>query len=330
MRKASCAAMTIALMLAGSVPQAGINADAGTATGAFLQMGGSARSLAMGGTGAALVSDPSAIWTNPGQIAGMGAPEFTFTHGQYVEDISLNQMVFGGPLPVGVVCVALTMVEMGAIDSYDASGATAGTVEPKDSAITAGYAVDAGKAGVGGSLTFINSQLDSDAKATAVAADVGASYAILPALTVSAAAQHLGPAMKYGTKTSGLPMAIRGGVAGILMAGRLKLAADAVKPSDSGVVLMAGGEVSRSFSSDVTLSLRGGWKSVAPSGSNAGISAGGGLLWRPQVPLGQDDDMEAAFGPRDALTLTGLRVDYAWTPLGELGTAHWLTFSLAF
>jgi len=330
MRKEICAVLMSALVLAGSRAGAKIDASAGTATGSFLQMGGSARSLAMGGTGSALVSDPSAIWTNPGQIAGLTAPEFAFTHGSYVEDVSLNQMVFAGPLPVGAVSVALTMVEMGAIDSYDATGAASGSVTPKDTGITAGYAVEAGKAGVGGSLTFINSQLDTDAKATAVAADIGGRYEVLPALTVSAAAQHLGPAMKFGTKTSSLPLVLRGGASGLLLNGRLRLAGDVVKPSDSGAVMLVGAEVSQDFSGDVSLSLRGGWKSVAPKGSNTGISAGGGLCWRPRVPLGKDEDMEEAFGPRDALTLSGIRVDYAWTPMGELGTAHWLSFSLAF
>ena len=330
MRKVIVAAMMMGLALAGNSAEAGINSAAGTATGSFLQMGGSVRSLAMGGTGSALVSDPAAIWTNPGQIAGLSVPEFAFTHGQYIEDVSINQMVFAGPVSVGVVCAALTMVEIGAIDSYDASGAASGTIEPKDSAITAGYAVEAGKAGLGGSLTFINSQLDSDAKANAVAVDIGGRYAVRPDLTVSAAAQHLGPSMKFGTKNSSLPMVLRAGASGVGLSGRLRLAGDVVKPADSGVVLLAGAEVSQDFSGDVSLSLRGGWKSVAPKGGNAGISAGGGLAWRPRVPLGKDADMETAFGPRDALTLSGIRVDYAWTPLGELGTAHWLSFSLAF
>jgi hypothetical protein len=322
--------MTIALMLAAGRSAAKIDSSAGTATGSFLQMGGGARSLAMGGTGAALMSDPSAIWTNPGQVAGLTIPEFTFTHGQYVEDVTLNQMVFAGPLPAGVVCVGLTMVEVGAIDSYDSSGAAAGTVEPKDTGITAGYAVEAGKAGVGGSATFINSQLASDAKASAVAVDLGGRYAVLPSLTLSLAAQHLGPSMKFGTKSSSLPMVIRGGVAGVLLSGRLRLAGDVVKPADSGAALLAGAEVSQDFANDVSLSLRGGWKSVAPQGGNAAVSAGGGLRWRPKVPLGRDEEMEEAFGARDSLTLSGIRVDYAWTPMGELGTAHWLSFSLAF
>ena len=330
MRKAVCAAMTLALLLAGKRTAYGIDSTAGTATGSFLQMGGSARSLAMGGTGAALVSDPSAIWTNPGQLAGLTTPEFSFTHGQYVEDVSINQMVFAGPLPLGVVCAALTMMEIGAIDSYDASGAAAGTVEPKDTGLTAGYAVEAGKAGVGGSFTFIDSQLASDAKATAIAVDLGGRYEVLPALTLTLAAQHLGPSMKFGVKASRLPMVIRGGVSGDLLSGRLRLAGDVVKPADSAAVLLAGAEVSRDFSGDVSLSLRGGWKSLAPQGGNGGVSAGGGLRWRPKVPLGKDADMESAFGIKDSLTLSGIRVDYAWTPLGELGTAHWLSFSLAF
>jgi len=330
MRKTFCVTITIVLMLAGSRSGAKLDSSAGTATGSFLQMGGSARSLAMGGTGSALVSDPSAIWTNPGQIAGLAAPEFAFTHGSYVEDVSLNQMVFAGPLQIGAVCAAVTMVDMGGIDSYDASGAASGTVEPKDSAITAGYAVEAGQAGVGGSLTFINSQLAPDAKATAVAVDFGGRYTVLPELTLSAAAQHLGPAMKFGTKTSSLPVVVRGGVSGVLLSGKLRLAGDVLKPSDSAAVMLAGAEVSQDFSGDVSLSLRGGWKSVAPKGGNAAISAGGGLRWRPRVPLGKDEDMEAAFGARDTLTLSGIRVDYAWTPMGELGTAHWLSFSLAF
>ena len=148
MRKAVFVCMTIGLVLAGAWAAAAINSDAGTSTGSFLQMGGGARSLAMGGTSADLVGDSSAIWANPGLLAGMSAPEISFTHGQYVEDVALNQAVFAAPMSIGVVGLALTMVEMGSMEGFTAMGDPTGTWEPKDTAITGVYSVEAGKAGL--------------------------------------------------------------------------------------------------------------------------------------------------------------------------------------
>jgi len=323
--------LTVAIMaLAAQGAQAGINSNAGTATGSFLQMGGGTRSIAMGGTGSALVSDSSAIWTNPGQIAGLANTELSFIHGKYVEDVSVNNALIATPLPVGAVCFALSMVSMGKIDSFDVNGDAAGTIEPKDMGVTAGYAVEAGIAGLGASLTFMSSQLAPDAKATAVAADIGGRVAVLPFLFISGSAQHLGSAMKFGSKTSSLPLVVRGGVAGDLLSGRIRLAGDVVKPSDSGMAILAGGEVTQPVTGEMSVCARGGWRSVAPKGGNSGISAGGGLIYRFRVPVGSGEAATEGAGVRDILALSAIRVDYAWNPLGELGTAHWLSFSLAF
>jgi len=330
MKKGVCLAISIVCALAGQRAESGISSDAGTATGSFLEMGGGSRSLAMGGTGAALLGEPSAIWVNPGQLAGLSVAQFSFTRGNYVEGVTMNQMAFAGPLQVGVICAGLTMVDMGSITSFDSTGGATGSIEPKDTGFTAGYAVEADMVGLGVSATYINSALTSDARAVGFAVDVGGRFTVFPSVTLSAAAQHLGPAMKYGTKTSSLPLVIRGGAAVSLVSGRVKLAVDGLKSTGGSPAVLTGAEVNQGFSGDVSLSLRGGWKSVAPKGSNSGISVGGGLRWTPKVPLGRDEVLEAVTGGKDTLVLSGIGVDYAWTPMGELGVAHWFSFSLAF
>jgi len=317
------------VVLLGPGEAAAVDSAAGTATGSFLKVGGSARSLAMGGAGTVLLAESGALWVNPGQLAGLPAPEFSYTRGQWVQDIEVNQVSFAGPLPVGTIGAAVDMLDMGAIDSYDASGAAAGSIQPKDTAVVCGYAAELGKAGLGGSVTYIRSELAEDAQVSGFAVDVGGRFEVLPNLTFAAAVQHAGPGMKFGKKASDLPMVVRGGASAGLLGERVRLVADVMKPSDGVPEFLGGAELSQIFG-DVTLSLRGGWRSVAPQGSNAGFSAGGGLRWHPKKPLGSDEMIDSEFGAADSLRLSGLRVDYAWTPMGELGVANWLSFSIAF
>lgn len=321
----------MALALAAvSGPAAAIDDSAGTATGSILKMGGSARSLAMGGSGAVLQAESGALWVNPGQMAGTANAEFSYTHGQWVEDVALSELSFASPVLVGCFGAAVNMMDMGSIECYDNTGGVAESAEPKDTAVTAGYALEVGKAGVGASITYIKSELASDATVEGFAIDFGGRYIVWQDVVLGAAVQHLGPGLKYGDKASNLPLTIRGGASGTMLNKRLLLAADVLKPSDGGVELLAGAELSQPFTGDITLSLRGGWRSVAPEGSNAGLSAGGGLRWMPKKPLGTDEDLMNAFGDTDSLKLSGIRLDYAWTPMGELGAAHWLSFAIVF
>ena len=63
------------------------------------------------------------------------------------------------------------------------------------------------------------------------------------------------------------------------------------------------------------------------TGEDAGlVAAGGGLHWHPAQGFAGRGGAEK----RKTYFVSAVRVDYAWTPMGELGEAHWFSFGLVF
>ena len=148
-------------------------------------------------------------------------------------------------------------------------------------------------------------------------------------LSLAAAVQHLGTGLDYGGKTSSLPVTIRGGAAVTLADLGLVVVADGVKPSDGDLSVRAGAEKSFAVRSDVSIAVRAGWRSGAPQGSLSGLAAGADVFWHPDG--GFNDPALAGIGESpEGRGVTGFRLSYAWTPLGELGDAHWFAVALSF
>jgi len=304
--------------------------ESGTASAVFLNLGGSARMLAMGGAGAGCLSEPGAIWINPAQLSFLKGPQASYMHGAWVEGLSLEQMALAGPTPVGSYGLAVTVLSMGTIESLDANGNSAGSVKPRDFSISAGGAWQADLITFGGSVSYLRSELAADAKASAVSAGLGLSYAVFPEVTVSGVLQNVGTPLRYDSAASHLPLTVRGGGAISFLEGKVLVAADAVKSSDAPLGACLGAEYEHAVEAEFSLCFRTGWSSISPEGSGTGITVGGGLDWHPLTKVGGDPDLARAFGEGYESGISGLRVDYAWTPMGELGVAHWISFGLSF
>lgn len=317
------------LLGAATTAAAGISSGAGTVGGQGISLGSSARSLAMGGAGVAAIKEPAAIWINPAQIVRLKTPGMSFMHGVWLEDVALDQFAVGLPIPVGFVGGALTLVRVQDIQSFDASGNPAGTITPSDLSLTAAYALSVGKVAVGLAGTYFRSELADDARATAFAGDVGASVRPVPELTISVSALHMGSTLKFDAQKAQLPMTIRGGAAYAVPAYGVTAAADVVKPLKNEVSVHLGLEERVTLHRDVSLNVRGGWRSRAPTGRLSGVAAGGGLLWHPVHGFADRGGEEDA-GQGKSYFVSAVRVDYAWTPMGELGEAHWFSFGLVF
>ena len=110
-----------ALLLLATASLAG-NATIGTSSGAGMNLGGSARALAMGGAGTAAIKEPAAIWVNPAQIGRLGTYELSLMHGMWVEDVAIDQVALAVPAPSGRFGGALTFLHMKEMVSFDASG----------------------------------------------------------------------------------------------------------------------------------------------------------------------------------------------------------------
>jgi hypothetical protein len=323
------AAVAAVATLAAGRAAAAVAGGAGTAGGTAIGVGGSARSLGMGGAGLADLRDAGAVWANPARLAALAAPELSFMHGAYVQGVSLEQLAVGGPTRWGALGGGVTLLRVGSIDSYEAGGASSGVISPSEQAVSAGWAWPGGTWSAGAAATWYRSQLAADAKADAFAGDVGASVTPVPMLSLAAAVQHLGTGLDYGGKTAALPMTIRGGAAVTLADLGLVVAADGVMPSDGNLSIRVGAEKGLVVRSDVSVAVRAGWRSSAPAGGVSGLAAGAEVLWHPAGGFNDSDVAGIGTSP-EGRGVTAFRLIYAWTPLGELGAAHWFAVALSF
>ena len=166
-------------------------------------------------------------------------------------------------------------------------------------------------------------------RAAAAAVDLGISFMPVPALTVSAAALHLGSELKYDRESAPLPTTLRCGAAYVVEAYGVTVAADVVKPWDGDLAVHAGAEERITLHKELAFSLRGGWHSKAPTGGARGMAAGVGIDWHPAGGF-TDTEGYRKLGGVAPYAVSAVMVDYAWTPMGELGTAHWFSLALVF
>lgn len=301
---------------------------AGTASGTGVHLGGSARLLAMGGAGVADIVEPGAIWINPAELARQHGPATSFLHGSYIEGISLEQFAVAGPTPLGVLGGAVALLRMGEIDGYDATGADVESLAPSDTVVTAAWAMARDRFTFGASADYLRSELASDVQATAITVNAGASAQVMPLLALSAAVQHVGGKLNYGTTAARVPLTARAGAAYAIPPYRMTVVLDAVKPQDGALGIHAGAEERFVVRDELTLAVRAGYHSDGPRGGAAGAAAGVGLDWHPAGGFG--GDMRSPAETPSAYLVHAVRVEYAWTPLGELGAANWFSLALIF
>ncbi len=311
----------------------GASRAVGTASGAGISLGGSTRLLALGGAGMAALEEPAAIWVNPAQIARLDNYALSLMHGIWVEDVMLDQVAVVIPAPVGRFGGALTYLRVNDIETFDATGRSTGTFTPNDLTVTGAYAMVSGPLVFGVAGKYVQSELASDVKATALALDAGISFTPMPNLTIAAAGLHLGSTLEYDRASARLPATIRGGVSYLLPKSHVTLVSDVVKPIDGDVVAHLGVEKGVEFRKTFGLDLRAGWHNGAPRGSLSGASAGCGVRWIPEAGITESESLYGSGGEVDgarSYPIKGVRVDYAWTPMGELGVAHWFSLLLSF
>jgi hypothetical protein len=324
--KGLLAVAAVAGMASGAALGAGGTSGAGS-----LNLGVGARSMGMGGTGTAGLNEPSGVWINPALVEKVGGAGISFMHGNWLSDISMDQFSTVYPAPLGTVAAGLATLRVGEVTTYDSLGYQTGKVSPNDLLLTGAWALPLLKssglgltAGVG--ATWLKSELLADAEASTVAGAVGACLEPMRDLSVGLSLLHLGPGLKYDRTTASLPATVRVGGSYRFLAGAGTVSADVVKPAGEDLSVRGGAEYMVSAGKDVTVGPRLGYRTAAPTGTLGGLSAGAGVTWRPPAASPED-----GIQPEPTMfALNVFRVDYAWTPMGELGSAHWFTFVLLF
>ena len=110
--------LTVALLMLGAMPAEGQTlTKTGTTAAAFLKIGLGPRAIGMGGAFSATADDISAIYWNPGGLAGTYGAEATFNHVNWFADVRLDVAAFATRLSeFGVLGVFATVMSMDEMD----------------------------------------------------------------------------------------------------------------------------------------------------------------------------------------------------------------------
>lgn len=275
----------------------GLCADtAGTGAAPFLDLPVDARSAGMGDAAAAYASGGMALFQNPAGLAGNGVPSFSFSHAILFEGISYDVAGAAVPLRTGVLGAGVQYLRYGSMQALDNTGAAAGSLSPRDSALSLGYGYAFGSEFfLGGAIKSVTSKIAGSASASAL--DVGLQLGD-EQVSVALVLQNMGGGMKFHTEESPLPVNVKlGGY--IHYSETWRWAADFNFPQDGSAWLALGSEYAFAKTSDWQLLARAGYNTAAldTKGIN-GLSAGFGLARR------------------------NLSFDYAFKTMGMLGSTH--------
>lgn len=275
--------------------------SAGAESFDFLNLDANARAVAMGGAYTALSADSNALLYNPGGLGLVRAGEATFMHNQYAQDV--GQQYIAAVLKRGLG-FQFNYASLGAVPRTTVSqpAGTGSRLGVSDMSLGAGYGrrLAPGLA-LGAGVKYLQESL-GDATAKGYAADLGAMYRLpdIRGVTLGASLLNAGPAVKFAAREEKLPTTARLGAAYELQfpRRRLTLALDASKSPLDKARWGAGAEaeIQEQFSVRAGFSTR----------SDAGLGLSVGLGWRSRK----------------------LSADYAFVPLGELGSAHRVSLTM--
>ena len=306
-------ALAAALILglsAGKLHAAFSETAAGTRTGQFLKLPVGAKAIGMGGAATAVADDANAIYYNVAGIARLEKKSGEYMFSKYIEGTSYHWVGFAMPISenIGSAGIGFQYFTAGDIDETDIRASKVGTFNPSDLAVNLSYArhILAKEHSVGINLKIINSKIKESA--TTVAVDLGAQCQKMMdgKLLLGIAIQNLGGSLKYETTSDNLPILIKLG-SGYKVADNWTAALDLIFPEDNSPVYALGTDYKYKIQDDMCLSGRLGYNSESRKvdGFN-GISVGFGLNYQ----IGT--------------------LDYAWMPMGDLGSTHRISLGVKF
>ncbi|HBA60773.1 MAG TPA: hypothetical protein DCZ92_08130 [Elusimicrobia bacterium] len=310
-KKISFLSALTALLLCAGPARGGIFPDnsftdsaRGTTSAQFLKVPASARFAALGGCGLSL-KGADAFFLNPAGLSAGYGQSASASYETLLEGASRTGLVYSAGSMRGTFSAGLLYQNYGSgLETLDGAGAGDGAeFSAYDAALGAGWARTFGRTDLGVSLKYIKSKL-ADASGGSVAMDAGF---VLRGLRdseaeLALAVRNFGPPLELGSESAPLPFELDGGLrwrfssgVNIFLEGRL--------PADHAPYLALAGE----------------WGLAASRYS--GVFLRSGLNFKNYDEHGFMGVFNGGFG----LKLRGLSLDYAFSPYGELGTAHRFT-----
>ena len=296
----------IAAMLAGLTAPA-LYAGSGSDAAAFLKIDSGARAAAMGGAFTAAGDDASSVFYNPAGPALARNDELMLSHSEWLEGLKHEHAAYIHPVsPRLTLFTGFTALIIPSLDKLDVFGDKTGNFSAMDGAAGAGLSWAFKRDFFGGLFAKTVYQQADKRKAFAYAGDFGLVRTYYgDTVRLGLAAQNLGTRMKLYKESFDLPRTYRGGAA-YRFDKTAWLTAEVVKAGQSDTAFAAGAEGEYSFSFKEVVFARLGYRTGRSKDAGSGISAGVGL---------QGND---------------LRVDYAFSPFGDLGDTHRISLTLKF
>ncbi|MCK9583063.1 MAG: PorV/PorQ family protein [Endomicrobiales bacterium] len=278
-----------------------------TSSAQFLTLGSSARNAAMGQSGVTGAESSSDLYWNPAGLAEISNPNVSLMHAAWFADTSYQWASFALPVEeIGTIGFGVQFMNYGNINAYDTTGLKTGELSPNDMAISASYSTKVTNyIDIGASAKYISSTIKNTAATCAV--DVGGiywldDYNLRAALTV----RNIGGKLKYVSKEEPLPETITAGLCYEIME-NLQVVSDINFPTNSDAYFGTGAEYTFNLNNEIKLDCRGGYNSL--NSNTNGIT-----------------NISTGFG----LTYKAYRIDYAFLPFGDLGSANLLSLNIEF
>jgi hypothetical protein len=284
------------------------NGAIGTTGSEFLLMDTSARGIAMGGAMTAVTSDSSSIYWNPAGLAQVPRMSTSFMHAQYVADITYEAASYAQRVnDAAVVGAGVRYLNGGSIPQTNVNAVQNGTFNPYSYVAELGwgqsiYDLSDSEMDVamGVAARAIRSSLGT-ATANGYGADFGVQsrfYASAMTYDLALAIQNLGSGQRFDQVRDTLPTRVRFGAA-VKPFKPLTLSLEAIAPIND--------TPSGAFGVEYAVEVSRGVKAAARAGINTLTYESLGIASILSFGLG--------------LTLTNVSFDYAFVPMGVIGTA---------
>jgi len=301
-------------------------AAGGTALDAYNFVTG-ARAAGMGGAATATVADATALQWNPAGLARIPGYAASLSHLIWVAGINYSYVGFAAPVPAGFSGLPVNMTAGASVQDFnygtiESTRGLASAVDASDLGFTAGGGLRVADAvSAGAAVKYFHHAL-AGAGVSEAAVDVGGVFEAVPdTLTIAAVVQNLGYSGALQGRSAPLPTAAKLG-----FAWGFKVTREPIPVEGEAVGWYP--DVHLLFDGDIIAYQRG-----EPVDYNVGLETNlnGALFGRAGYLRGisaAGADAGMSFGA--GLAFLGLRLDYAYGSVGDLGRAQYVTLSWAF
>lgn len=306
----------------------------------FLKIPVGARAVGMGNAYSAVANDVTALHWNPAALSRLRQKEISVMHAELFADTRYDFVGYGMPLGAGqyvnsrrsdggfdpmaannplsktsnwAMGVSAVYLSHGSLEGRDEAGAKTGDFAANDFAFHMGFSRKVSeRSHFGMTMKTIRQAIDSQS-ATGVAGDLGF-VTRLPRLAMGVSVLNLGPSMKFSNETYALPLTLSVGTGYSLNGGFILSFDYRHRLSDNVSSLGLGGE----FNLLSSFSLRAGYLNNLTSLRKSGES-------KSSV-----SDQFTGLGMGFGLRAFKSQIDYAVTPMGELGLTQRLSLSVRY